>query len=817
MPFPIPLNEEKRQAALDALTILDTPNEPFFDSIVALATEVLGYPVSAISLVDRDRQWFKAIEGLNVRETSRDVAFCAHAICQTSVLFVPDAKLDQRFFDNPIVTGDPQIRSYAGAPLVTSSGHSIGTLCVIDQVPRQLTASESAKLKTLADLVIQHIESLAQARKALQSETLQNVILETMAEGVVVHAPDGRVRFANDAALSILGLTLDELIGATSMDPRWQSLREDGTPYPGEEHPAMVVLRTGKTVENATMQVARPDGTNKWIKINARPMANPSLPDQAEVVVTFSDISDERNVQTRLLAKKQRLELALSVGAIGVVERNLNTGEIAKFGSSEAHTAFGPLDNVGPGTFLSMVKPEYKPQVLKAWEEHLNGGPGVRIEAPLITADGAERWALFGAEKLLDAQNNHCGALVAFKDIHERKLSEFALIDALKKLEAAAHAKDDFLANVSHEIRTPLNGVVGMAAALAATSLTSEQRQMASLLVSSGEVLSRLMNDLLDMAKLDAGKMTLQCEPFDLCEAVVEATQLYEIRADEKAIGFQIEIAPEARGEWSSDRVRIKQIVSNLVSNAIKFTDKGRVRVRLSATGSPGSSDAEWVTVEVEDDGPGVSPDLEAKIFERFEQGARAKNGVAGTGLGLSICKSLIELMGGEILLTSQEGVGSTFTVRLPLTRVTKETHQAQESLSDRANLMRVLLVDDNPTNLAVAQAMLRAFGCEIVTAQDGQTGVEAFKSGKFDVVLMDMSMPGMDGAEATRAIRKFERDTHTRRTPLAMLTAYGSDQHKRESESAGADFHIVKPVTPVSLLAGLEKAMRATKDQVAA
>jgi CheY-like chemotaxis protein len=130
---------------------------------------------------------------------------------------------------------------------------------------------------------------------------------------------------------------------------------------------------------------------------------------------------------------------------------------------------------------------------------------------------------------------------------------------------------------------------------------------------------------------------------------------------------------------------------------------------------------------------------------------------------------------------------------------------------------MRVLLVDDNPTNLAVAQAMLRAFGCEIVTAQDGQTGVEAFKSGKFDVVLMDMSMPGMDGAEATRAIRKFERDTHTRRTPLAMLTAYGSDQHKRESESAGADFHIVKPVTPVSLLAGLEKAMRATKDQVAA
>jgi PAS domain S-box-containing protein len=820
MPVPRPPNETIRQAALDALRIVESSDDPFFGEVVALASRLLDAPISAVSLVDRDRQWFKAAVGLGVRETPRDIAFCAHAICGGEAFAVHDAIADPRFAENPLVTGTPFIRSYAGAPLRDAAGHALGTLCVIDQVPRLWSGFELEMLTSLAQMAMRHMETLALATRTLEVESLHETVISAMAEGVVVQTAAGEIRLANPAALSILGLTLDQITGKTSMDPGWQSLREDGSPFPGEDHPAMVTLKTGKSVDGVLMGVARPDGKRKWIKINSRPIFGSEGSTPIEAVTTFSDITEQREANAQLHSQRQRLNMALELGAIGVIERDSAAGEVRVFGHTETLKRFGPSAGASEGSFLERIPAERQTSVASLWTRHLAGGPSLKLETPISLADGTQRWALVGAEKLVDAKGRVTGALVAMKDIEERKQAEFALMDSLQKLENASRAKDVFLANISHEIRTPLNGVIGMASALEMTALTPEHREMVSLISSSGEVLDRLLSDLLDMSRLDAGKVTLEPAPFDLCAAVVESSQLFEIRATDKKLRFSLELAADAYGAWVGDKVRIKQIVSNLVSNAIKFTSSGQVQVRLSATGHAIGEGFDWVTLEVEDTGPGIPEDLQDRIFDRFEQVKSPASGQSGTGLGLSICKSLVSLMGGEIAVASQLGLGSTFTVRLPLTR-------AAEGLGDgcahsdaqpaKGKLMRVLLVDDHPTNQRVVEAMLRAFDCEIVTAADGAQGLEAFQSGAFDLVLMDMSMPVMDGVSATRAIRAFEHSNSARRTPLAMLTAYGSEQHKQEAQEAGADFHILKPVTPVSLLAGLEKAIRASKANEAA
>lgn len=819
MALPYPINEAQRQASLDALGILDTPRDAFFDSVTALAARLLNAEISAVSLVDRERQWFKAIHGLAIQETPRDIAFCAHAINHADPFSVSDATQDVRFCENPLVTAEPHIRSYAGAPLVDSAGHALGTLCVINRIPRAWSSDELAILASLARMAMVHLETLAVAKQKSIVESLHEGVVSAMAEGVVVQTASGEVRLANPAALSILGLTLEQITGKTSTDPGWQSLREDGSPFPGEEHPAMVTLRTGKNVDGCVMSVARPDGSRRWIKINSRGVFAADRTKPIEAVATFSDITEERERAAELHAKRQRLNMALEVGMIGVIERDTAAGEVRTFGHTETLEKFGPMVSADDRSFLERIPASRQGEVIDKWTCHLDGGPRLRLETPILLADGSQRWALVGAEKLTDAQGRVTGALIAMKDIEDRKQSEFALIDSLQKLESASRAKDVFLANIGHEIRTPLNGVIGMASALGLSTLTAEQREMVSLIGSSGEVLDRLLNDLLDMSKLDAGKVTLEPAPFDLAAAVVEASQLFEIRAGEKNLGFSLDISADAYGTWVGDKIRIKQIVSNLVSNAIKFTPRGEIEVRLSATGSVDSSAIDWVTLEVEDTGPGIPIVMQDKIFDRFEQVRSSSSGQSGTGLGLSICKSLASLMGGEVAVSSQEGLGSTFTMRLPLARASRApvSDTDPDGEPTKGKLMRVLLVDDHPTNQRVVEAMLRAFDCEIVTAADGAQAVAAFESGSFDFVLMDMSMPVMDGVAATSAIRALERQASARRTPIAMLTAHGSDQHRREAQDAGADFHIVKPVTPVSLLAGLEKAIRASKANEAA
>jgi len=408
--------------------------------------------------------------------------------------------------------------------------------------------------------------------------------------------------------------------------------------------------------------------------------------------------------------------------------------------------------------------------------------------------------------------------------------SEAAIRQARAAAEAASRAKSVFLANMSHEIRTPLNGVIGLAGALGRTELSGEQFEMVSLIRQSGQTLERFLTDILDVSKIEAGKLSLQVDTFDLREAIEAAVHLMQAAANEKSLNFGLTFGTNARGLFKGDAVRIRQIVSNLASNAVKFTKEGEVAVQVEVIEPENDGDAATLIIKVSDTGIGFDSEARARLFHRFEQAdGSITRQFGGTGLGLSICKALTEMMEGTISVMSVPNQGSTFMVKLPLSR--SISSDASDNLSETpsatvtpaatdeiepSRLLRILLAEDHPTNQRVVSMILQPYGVDLTVVENGVKALEAFEAGNFDVVLMDMQMPEMDGLKATQAIRVLELTAQLPRTPIAMLSANAMNEHVEQALDAGCDVHIAKPVTPESLIKGIQAALAssvATRD----
>ncbi|MFO1060335.1 MAG: ATP-binding protein [Dongiaceae bacterium] len=555
MPAGRPENEAERLAALHRTALLDTPPEERFDRLTRLAAGLLGTRTALISLVDRDRQWFKSAYGLDVAETPRDLAFCAHAILDRGPFVVLDAAADPRFSENPLVTGRPGVRFYAGAPLTDRDGQALGTLCIIDPAPREaFSPREEAVLLDLAALVADEIE---------------------------------------------LRQTLSALAAA-----------------------------------------------------------------------------------------------------------------------------------------------------------------------------------------------------------------ETALRQAKDDAEAANAAKSEFLAMISHEMRTPLNGILGALGLIADSPLDKEQAHLAGVAQRSADALLALISDVLDLARIEAGRLDIERAAFAPREIAGDVVEMLRCQAQAKGLAFGLQVSPAVPERLTSDPDRIRQVLLNLAANAIKFTERGSVTIELgyAAADGPGGR----LRLAVVDTGIGIAEAQRTLLFQPFAQlDSSRRRRFGGSGLGLAICRRLIELLGGIIGVESAPGEGSRFWAELPV-MVAEAAPGAPPEAEPAALEGRILLVEDSQTNALVARTLLERKGARVDHVGDGVQALAALQERPYDRVLMDVAMPEMDGIEATRRIRALSGPTG--RLPILGMSAHALAGDAQACRAAGMDGYLTKPLQRGSFLAAVGTALAARR-----
>jgi PAS domain S-box-containing protein len=440
------------------------------------------------------------------------------------------------------------------------------------------------------------------------------------------------------------------------------------------------------------------------------------------------------------------------------------------------------------------------------------GGVTVIDEEQVTNGAGEVRW--FRTKKIALHDDQGPRHLVAIaEDVTEAKAAREMLRQALERAEAANQAKSDFLATMSHEVRTPLNGVLGMVQAMAAGELAPGQRERLEVLRRSGESLLAILSDILDLSKIEAGKLELELADFDLEHLVRDSVAAFSSVAAKKGVSLAFTVETSARGAFNGDPTRVRRLIYNLLSNAVKFTDQGRVELTVSYRD-------EAMFLELADTGIGISPDRLPTLFDKFVQGdASYTRRHGGSGVGLSICRGLAELMGGSITVASTVGEGSIFTARIPLKRVAdpqSTTVRPPEAKPDRVEI-KVLAAEDNEVNRLVLRTLLQQAGIDPLMVENGEEALQAWESGHWDIVLMDIQMPVMDGISATSAIRARESATGRARTPIVAVTANTMTHQVSEYRAAGIDDVVPKPVDAAALFAALQRALADEADVKAA
>jgi PAS domain S-box-containing protein len=412
--------------------------------------------------------------------------------------------------------------------------------------------------------------------------------------------------------------------------------------------------------------------------------------------------------------------------------------------------------------------------------------------------DGVERWFRISGQPVFD----HAGVFLGYRGVGT-DVTELYLSKA--RAEEASRTKSMFLANMSHEIRTPLNGVLGMAEVLEGALTDPEHKRMIGTIRKSGETLLNILNDILDMSKIEAGKLEMEDVPFSPVDLAERVEDLHRLRAEEKDLDFEVLVSTGAETRRKGDPFRVQQILHNLVSNAIKFTDRGEVAVEVSGrAGKP-------LTIEVRDTGIGMSQQEIERLHEEFRQAdSSVTRRFGGTGLGMAITRTLVQRMGGEIAVQSAPGAGTTVRVTLPLpvTDAAPDVAGPAPAAADQGRLdgLRILAADDNGTNRSVLELMLTRSGAQVTTVVDGLQAVNAWEPGKYDAVLLDIAMPVMDGKGALEAIRAMEAASGSGRVPIIAVTANAMSHQIVEYLIWGFDSCVSKPLT----MSDVTKAIRA-------
>ncbi|MCY1021138.1 PAS domain S-box protein [Pyxidicoccus sp. MSG2] len=511
-----------------------------------------------------------------------------------------------------------------------------------------------------------HAEAAAQALG--ESEARYRAILAALDEGIVVQGRQGDIITANASAERILGLTLDQLTGRTSMDPRWRAIHEDGSPFAGDEHPAMVALRTGEPVRSVSMGVHRPDGTLIWLSINAQPLHHPGEEEPAMAVASFFDVSEFKRVMQSIYLSEQRFrslveattQMVWTTDADGVVRQESR--------SWMAYTGQDPKKATSPLGWLEAVHPDDRLQTLEQWRRAVARREPLRMENRVRRHDGEYRQFLVRAVPVFAPDGSLREWIGAYTDISEARQAESERVRLLREAEEAVRVRDEFLTVAAHELRTPLTSL-RLQLQLLLRQLALGSPELATKLASRSEALERqvgrlagLIYTLLDVSRLTAGRLTLEPREVDLGLLVEQVSQAFRDEFQRMGITLTVRDAGQPLvGLW--DPLRVEQVVGNLLSNAVRYGAGTPVEVRLGREG-------DMAMVTVKDQGIGISQDDLSRIFGKFERAVSERH-YGGLGLGLYITRQIVDAMNGSIQVESSPGQGATFTVRLPLSRPT--------------------------------------------------------------------------------------------------------------------------------------------------
>lgn len=635
------------------------------------------------------------------------------------------------------------------------------------------------------------------SQRAKASALRVRAMMDTAVDGIVTINSQGTVLSVNQAVERILGWSPEELIGdnVKKLVPAPDKQQHDNYIAAYLKSKQAKIIGTGREVE-----AMHKDGSLVDVRLG---IGHVNLGDEDIFVAFISDIR-ERLTMERALRENEAKFRSLISNIPGIAYRCLNEGNWPMVFISDAVetiTGFPAKDFLQPSpirSFADLYHPDDREKIDAC---SVNDGP-FSLEYRIIDANGQIRWVF---EHGCLYQNEESGEtwLDGFiMDITDRKIMEQDLVVAKDKAEAAASARAAFLANMSHEIRTPMNAIIGFSDILLESAADDERHKHLTTINRSAKSLLHLLNDILDSAKLDKGKVELEQQVFSLTDVVDNVVSTLWLQAKRKGLTLSAEIDPRIGRQYQGAPDRIRQVLTNLLGNAVKFTLEGKVSLSVIPISN------QRVQFKVSDTGIGMTDQQMAKIFEPFAQADASMNRrFGGTGLGTTISKQLVELMGGSIEVVSELDRGSTFTVVLPLTPLDKAPEQ-KTSTETRLPPLTILVVDDIEQNIELLTLMLNRNGHKVHTARDGQQALVWMQREDIDVVLMDLQMPVMDGLTAARERREEEEAQALQRLPIIALTASVLDADKQAAEQAGMDGFANKPVHLPSICAEIARVL---------